>query len=1434
MRTKNLPNLLFVIVMVLSAAAAEPLLAQPKDSPARVAIITEADEFSAVADLLTVELSARPQLQLLERAQIAKLYLEQGLSAANRDYARLGQVLGADGLLLMGMVTEGTNKFVAVRFVAVQPGVIIGSVRAPWPVAEPAAWARWLANHFGPLLPKLQVPARDAIPISVVNLRAAVNAKASQAVEQQLTVLAIERLTRERELFVLERRQMELLSAEHELKGVSESAFWNGSYLLDGVIDRDGYSEVRLTIHARLTPPAGGAPIELIVDGPRSDLSGAVEKLTGKIMQALQRSSSPMAWEPKAEAQKYFDEAKWALKWRIRPQAKAASESAWALGKRDLDCALVRLQSYLPDVPPDPRGLETGTAYTAPQTLSITLQELEARRAFALVIDEQNAGATREIRYLLVNQLPDPIHLDRAIHLLSLYDDFTRTLSPDEPKVGSPWHQAGIEALTAASQVLQYFHLVVDLTQDTRDELAELRRLARRVAERITRPTTVRESYWVGDRVATHDELAHTMGEAAHLFRCKLEWGCFWQDKPDDCIAIYRELLSSPVFCYFHQGLWLREVARPRVTAWTQEDRQRAPVVWRNFMAELNRATNFLWRMEAKALEFTAAKNDAEMAAAYEGLFAILFANRDAVVTNNVELLYLHWGLDPLVYQSGIVTPAREKLKQTDYFRRLDEMNGEYWTQLQARREEREHAEQFERQINFLNANKTYEFQKFVEAFRFFEYSKVQARELAPLLAAYKSNLVAQAAGKTGLEQMQAVSAITQVGFTEAHVNRVLHPPSPAPVPTVASPATNRPKLETVGQRVAPVKSESSPAVAAKALSVGRYIHLPVERLETNQLAGKFLELSVVDHRFVAGKLWMDLRYLDPSAGHFDNGIRRSEAAAVWEPAGDQWEIIHYPEPEIPPNRWFTDYFEITADALYVSGWEGLRRYDLPTRRWETLAAPWQKPVRLFNVSQRLFAAGEDAIFEIRDRGRSVIILASCRRRPAVSALDSLESLGAPVIFPGPNDSIRALAAGKIFSWDGHDWSAAVGFSIQEAGVFADGTLLVNAANRQPTKLWLLPHSRTNLELCLREEWKDNSPLPAHFISPAVPQPVESSPRWQSAVNLSLTRAPSLLAQSKLYFFVELGGESNLKGKAVIAEQAGRHAELVCLDPNDSVPLIIPLRFDLERGPAPSTMLDRGRPSMFEPQIQTWMLMTPDALLIGKPAMPGIWVIPQRELDGAIAGQKASRVRASQQQTAAADQLTKTLLEKYDRNHDGKIVADEKLAALGDPVFLESEWPAIDANHNRLLDAPELGYFDVNQNSVLDPPELAGIETCLHLLTVKWMNEFDADGDGQLSTSEFFAAQPPENAWPSFHRGQDFARADLNRDGRLDLPELELFLLEFTQRGLRSGPSPGPPIRASSPAAFKVAVEAYWKSRSPTNRTSPVLLGRPSPGPTSR
>ena len=411
-----------------------------KGAPLRLAIVSAEPSALPVLDLLTVELSRTPGIQLLERAEIDRVYREQGLSAVNRDYLKLGQVLGANGLVLLTPVAEGTNRFLQARLVAVGPGVVIAYVRAPLPVPEPAQWAQRTARHFEPLLPKLSVLAKDAIPLSIVNLRSAVRSAEAEELERQLTPLAAERLSRERELFVLERQRMELLTSEKELREGSEAAFWNGGYLLDGVVDRDGYSKDTVTVSARLLPPKGGAPIAIEISGSRTNLSEVLNRLTDKVRQGLKLGAQQAAWDPAEEAARYFEEAKWAFKWGMLGEAQSACESSWALGRKTKEVAELRIRIY-------------GAEGTAPDTdwLSTT----PTSPAYA----------------------PNPALLEPAIHALELYMQGFRTFLNTEPKPDTNWYALGVQLLS--SQLLRRFNYFPERCQGHEERLAVLRSLSR-------------------------------------------------------------------------------------------------------------------------------------------------------------------------------------------------------------------------------------------------------------------------------------------------------------------------------------------------------------------------------------------------------------------------------------------------------------------------------------------------------------------------------------------------------------------------------------------------------------------------------------------------------------------------------------------------------------------------------------------------------------------------------------------------------------------------------------------------------------------------------------------------------------------------------------------------------------------------------------------
>ena len=186
---------LTLVVMVLWCAASA--YTQPSVAPARLAILAVDPALGAANDVLTAAWSKREGLVLLERAQIEKVYREQQLSAANQDLVKLGHILGANGLVILQTVNEGTNQFLQARLIAVNPGVVLAEFRSPWPLKDPVQWSEVVTADFSPLFPKLTVLPKDAVPLSVLNLRSPLRAVAGQEMERELTVLLIHRLTHE-------------------------------------------------------------------------------------------------------------------------------------------------------------------------------------------------------------------------------------------------------------------------------------------------------------------------------------------------------------------------------------------------------------------------------------------------------------------------------------------------------------------------------------------------------------------------------------------------------------------------------------------------------------------------------------------------------------------------------------------------------------------------------------------------------------------------------------------------------------------------------------------------------------------------------------------------------------------------------------------------------------------------------------------------------------------------------------------------------------------------------------------------------------------------------------------------------------------------------------------------------------------------------------
>jgi curli biogenesis system outer membrane secretion channel CsgG len=1417
-----------MVFLVLAAAVESPA---ETNAPVRLAVVSETSEAMTVADVLTAQLTGNSKIQLLERDQIEKVYREQGMSEANRDDVKVGRILGADGLLLLNVVRTPQTTNLTARLIAVKPGVVLTDGSFPWPLKDAAQWADAAVTYLDSFLPKLTVLAKDAIPISIVNLRAAVSSADEQETERDLKLLTIQRLSQERQLFVLERQKMQLLSQEKELKS-DESAFWDGSYLLDGIVDQNGYSKNTVTVDARLTPPKGGAPLSFEVSGSRTNLAEVVNRLAVKVTELLKVQSTVPEWNAANEAAQYFDEAKWALRWGIYPEAQAAAESSWALGKHDVDCAMVRVQAYM--VSPD---------------------------------------AGESVIVYPPREPPDQQNIIFTLHALKLYDEFSRNLPFDEFKIDSPWYLLGLKDLTVASRVLQVFNWSPDYYRPAAEKLAELRAATRSTAEWISRIPAVHDSYYVGNRVANCNELDHFHSQPS-IFGLEVDCGCLWQETPEDSVALYRELMSSPVFCYLHDRFWFRDTYHrsslfmlpPRLIAWNETDQKRIPYVWSNFVRELSTSTNVLLRLEAKALLLADAKPGTNLAESFTNFFGVFFENRDALVANKVEVLHLDWQIGDLVERMGGDEFANEKLLEakeslehlyySEYRPKIEAMDQEY-------RDKTVFLSTFDKQKRYLKENRPYDFFTFAPLFGSTTYSRTQAVEIQPLFDAYLSNLVTQSKSAIGQQKAELEGAIGFVSLMRDNANRVLHPPALAPR---AQPKSQAPKPVPVASTttVAPLVTNAA-EIVTNVIAVNQFFPIPWERLvELDKF--QHIEDSTVNvtaHHWFEGRLLLNFEYgvgiqwRDEKGKIIGGSNVNGPAIAIFNPETGDWEIVGCPEVDVVSQNRFYHRTALFHGELFASDDGQIRKYDFDGRRWETLKISDGNNYELFVVNGHLYAANRDIIFEILDDGQATHILASTRRQPSMSALDTQE-LGVPTLFPGPNHSLRVSTSNKIFSWTGSDWREDAGkpatsfqpelsmggVIFRQAGSLNAGWqngVLVRQANgtygsvASQDEISCLPNESNNATLYLGSR---NQFGGGRFSMPGREVIQAPKPLWEAPVNL-LPNPPAALCQSGLYLLEDsFAVHAVINGQHQILQEqvAGKdryNAAILRFSPGYPMPQKLFLKFaHADAEPAswifPTTnFIFLGSESSFD---------NPAGGFIGSHGgKAGIWAIPMREIKGPLRVQEETQLAEiaenQKRALAAKEQRHKDVLAKYDLNHNGKIDLEEREAALADPAFIESELDTIDVNHDGRLDAPELIWFDANRNGILDPPEEAGLAIAQKLLAARMIKNFGQNGGEGLDQNEFanaLANDPMTGGSVGVRAQMDFVRYDQNHDGKLDSEELQLCLEQRTVQDVRGVFRRMQPhamsflLRQPRPE-FKEILEMYWQvSAANANQSLPL------------
>lgn len=1410
-------NLLIAMILICV-----PRLPAQTNDTVRLALIAESSDASAAADVLTAEFSSQKKLQLLERNEIEKVYREQGLSAGNRDYLKLGQILGADGLLILHLVKVADSQRLSVRLVAVKPGVALRQREYPWPLDNQLQWAGVVVSQFQPLFFKLDVLPGEAVPISILNLRSAVASVEGQTLERGLTQLLYARLIDEKDIFVLERRRMELLADENQWNKSGENTFWNGSYLVEGSIDKAGFQKDLITIEVRLTPPDKTGVLTVEVSGARTNLPAVVNELAVRIMGALKKGGGSAVWNPEAEAGQYFTEAQWMLKWGMVQEAKSAGETAWALGRQNRQAAELRIKAY--------------QACAGDPGVCIVLNN-EKQVVFGQQINPHIPDFGQMAAYA---PAPDPEQFADLVRAGELFQDNFRSFLASAPKLDTNWLDLGESILAQTSLWLRYYYFTAEARQGQEAAIVEARGLCQTIAGRLE----------------AHPDFANADTKQT-LLTVKARNAAFWVNTPEQCLPLYRAMIAAgqwPLVRHRFYNAAYKEVsaqlkaegypwnmfsegmervsrytpqeppanpANPCLAGWAWADRQRCPTVWHGFIDELCNSSQPATSVEGQILRCSHAWSEADFEQSLNQLLDYTRQQHDAIIATEPGRQLLD-DLHKLVSERAEVLAKERCHRIQDQLWPAFEREFTNWLNQAeqagtALQEDRDRQAELEKKMSYLNSQTNFDFASFAKVLLSDDYRPVEARQLLPLVTNYAARISGNQPVNTGnratstRSQMEQYQAKSWIGSLENKLSKVIPPPPPEtnpPVARAARPVHAAPQIPA---------SAASPAPAAtNTLDIGHFWKIPKpEGLETEDMGDGTYRYAYFEEEYAPqiasccyrdGKLWVEVRY-DQSG---DQGRADFISINLETLAADK---IHFEGERFSlPNlayRKKTHPFEVYDGYLYLSLGNFIRRYSLKTHAWEQFPVPATDEIMPVRLGNRLFFSTSSSILEYTADG-SFKTLASSRRRPSLSLLDSVENYGSPHLFLTRDQTlnIRAGDAVYAFSTQSNNWFEVArlpGVDDSNYYPFDDG--FVALTGRSPRAWEGIFGHESSPQMLFRQ------PEPGRVI-PGRPQPAKTvATLWQ----LDIPSMELCLQDSNLWFLVN-SPDFRSDGSHHLQSQAahGANPALVCFTIGETRPVTIPVNFktdDITTTRAVTGMLSHSSPQRWESK---WMLLwTPQGLVMIHETLPGFWLIPAKDLTAIVQNAYSQRQLASEATIALHEQQHKELATKYDQNQDGILDPNETEAMIDDPRYLELELPVIDANTNGLLDAGELRFFDANRNGVLDPKEQNAIEITLSLLAKKLVAAMTPDADGMfalgglpkelLSPSELRTLSQPGLGGMGFH--------DRNKISEKDV---EARLKSHLTRGLLINGRPAIPRTASEElpsleTVFKVRVEEYWK-----------------------
>ena len=276
--------------------------------------------------------------------------------------------------------------------------------------------------------------------------------------------------------------------------------------------------------------------------------------------------------------------------------------------------------------------------------------------------------------------------------------------------------------------------------------------------------------------------------------------------------------------------------------------------------------------------------------------------------------------------------------------------------------------------------------------------------------------------------------------------------------------------------------------------------------------------------------------------------------------------------------------FDVDSNYLYLCMKDSVGRYSFQKQTWEQFSPAGDgKPQRL---GQRLFFTSSNSILECLPDG-TLQLVASCRRRPALNALDYLDDYASCHLFVDGKGRLNVYAGHELYALSGtNDWKRYASLPMRDdaaAQLFDDGFITENH------DWWGMFGPCLKPELLFRTP---TQPSP-RYAPPAKTQ----APRWPAPP----PAREACLDGDCVWFLVD-------SSRPIPGAPGSSQAEDLSL-----------VRFKYDETNAVRIALDLSQPQSAAGPRQWTLATTPEGFIATQTAVPGFWFIPRDELNRAVA-----------------------------------------------------------------------------------------------------------------------------------------------------------------------------------------------------------------------